>query len=254
MECSGNTRMAHFGLLSSADWEGVPLAEILESTKAQVTGARVLISGFDQYEEESMTSVAGASWIFTQEQLHSSNAFLATGMNGQPLTTDHGAPIRLFIPGWYGCTCIKWVNQIDFVSDDAPATSQMREYASRTLQTGVPALARDYQPATMCATAMPVRIEKWRVGGKIRYRVLGIRWGGSGFSTGIEIKFDEQEEFVPVQSIEPPSGDNWSFWSHDWIPSRTGEFTIRLRFKDEKASAKKLDSGYYDRSMKIDQV
>src|SRR5580704_1469282 len=140
MECSGNTRMAHFGLLSSADWEGVPLAEILESTKTQVTGARVLISGFDQYEEESMTSVAGASWIFTQEQLHSSNAFLATGMNGQPLTTDHGAPIRLFIPGWYGCTCIKWVNQIDFVSDDAPATSQMREYASRTLQTGVPAL------------------------------------------------------------------------------------------------------------------
>src|SRR5689334_21137868 len=112
--------------------------------------------------------------MFSREQIFSAQAFLATAMNGHSLTKDHGAPVRQIVPGWYGCVSIKWVNQIDLVSRDAPATSQMREYAGRTLQNGVPPLARDYQPATMGAAALPIRIEKWRTGEKFRYHVVGI--------------------------------------------------------------------------------
>ena len=159
MECSGNTRSAHFGMMSVVAWDGVPLQEVLRTAKPQKLGVRILVSGFDRYQEESMTSEAGASWIFTPDQLSLSKAFLATKMNGEPLRVDHGAPIRLVIPGWYGCVCIKWVNQIDFVSDDAPATSQMREYAGRTMQQGVPSLARDYQPAVVEIAAIPTRVD-----------------------------------------------------------------------------------------------
>ena len=58
MECSGNTRSAHFGMMSVAAWDGVPLQEILQTAKPQKFGVRVLVSGFDRYQEESMTSEA----------------------------------------------------------------------------------------------------------------------------------------------------------------------------------------------------
>jgi DMSO/TMAO reductase YedYZ molybdopterin-dependent catalytic subunit len=254
MECSGNTRSAHFGMMSIAAWDGVPLQEILQMAKPQRFGVRVLVSGFDRYQEESMTSEAGASWIFSPDQLFSSKAFLATKMNSQPLRPDHGAPVRLVVPGWYGCVCAKWVNQIDFVSDDAPATSQMQEYAGRTMQTGVPSLARDYQPAIVDIAAMPTRIEKWLVGGKVRYYVTGIQWGSLAPSQGMEVRFDPAEKSVPVEIIPPSHGKNWCFWSYPWNPPRVGRFTIRLRVNAGNIAARKLNSGYYDRSVDIAEI
>ena len=254
MECSGNTRTAHFGMMSVAAWDGVPLQEILETAKPRKTGARVLVSGFDRYREESMTSEPGASWIFRPDELFSPKAFLATKMNGQPLRADHGAPVRLMVPGWYGCVCVKWVNRIEFVSDDVPATSQMQEYAGRTMQAGIPSLARDYRPAVVDVAAMPTRVEKWLVGGKIRYHVMGLQWGGLVLSQAIEIRFDSSERFVPVEKIPPSPGSNWCFWSYAWSPPRTGRFTIRLRLKAVNVNARRLNSGYYDRSVDIADI
>jgi DMSO/TMAO reductase YedYZ molybdopterin-dependent catalytic subunit len=254
MECSGNTRSARFGMMSVAAWDGVPLQEILQMGNPRRLGPRVLMSGFDRYQEESMTSEPGAAWIFSPDQLFSSKAFLATRMNGQPLRSDHGAPVRLVVPGWYGCVCVKWVNQIDFVSDDAPATSQMQEYAGRTMQIGIPSLARDYQPAIVDIAAMPTRIEKRRVGGKIRYYVTGIQWGGSAPAQGMEIRFDPGEKSEPVQIVPSSGGKNWCFWSYQWSPPAIGKFTIRLRLNAKNIAARKLNSGYYDRSVEIAEI
>jgi DMSO/TMAO reductase YedYZ molybdopterin-dependent catalytic subunit len=258
MECSGNTRSAHFGMMSIAAWDGVPLQEILQMAKPRRSGVRVLVSGFDRYQEESMTSEAGAGWIFSPDQLFSSKAFLATKMNGQPLRADHGAPVRLVVPGWYGCVCVKWVDQIDFVSDDVPATSQMQEYAGRTMQMGFPSLARDYRPAIVDIAAMPTRIEKWLVDGKIRYYVTGIQWGGLAPAQGMEVRFDPEEKpgekAVPVEIIPTSHARNWCFWSYLWNPPGSGKFTVRLRLHAENIAARKLNSGYYDRSVDIAEI
>ena len=254
MECSGNTRSARFGMMSVAAWDGVPLQEILETAKPHGAGLRILVSGFDQYQEESMTSEPGASWIFTPDELVSSKAFLATKMNGQSLGADHGAPVRLVVPGWYGCVCIKWVNQIEFVPDDAPATSQMQEYAGRTMQTGKPSLAREYRPALVDFAALSTRIEKWRAGGKIRYHVMGLQWGSSAPVATMEIGFDLADRFAPVRDISSSPGSNWCFWSYDWSPPRSGKFTICLRLNGANGAARKLNSGYYDRSVEITEI
>jgi DMSO/TMAO reductase YedYZ molybdopterin-dependent catalytic subunit len=101
-----------FQLMSAAGWSGVPLVELLERVRFKPQSTPVLVSGFDTYPTKSMSSQPGASWIFSWDDLKRARAFLATEMNGQPLTKDHGAPIRLIVPGWYGCACIKWVNEI----------------------------------------------------------------------------------------------------------------------------------------------
>ena len=253
MECSGNARTTRFGLISVADWAGTPISAILE-TKVKPRTDCVIISGFDQYPNNSVTSVPGADWMFTLEQLKAARAFLATEMNGQALSRDHGAPVRLVVPGWYGCTCIKWVNAVTFANENAAATSQMREFAARTHQQGIPKLAREYRPATIDQAAMPIRIEKWIAGGRIKYRVIGILWGGSRLVKTLEIRFNPEEEYVRVDEFSQTANDPWSFWSHAWTPSAAGTYMIRLRVADPVVQANRLDSGYYVRSVEVKEI
>jgi DMSO/TMAO reductase YedYZ molybdopterin-dependent catalytic subunit len=253
MECSGNARSTRFGLLSVADWIGVPISDLLAARIKSRTD-RVMVSGFDQYPMKSATSIPGADWIFTLEELKSTKAFLAMEMNGRPLTKDHGAPVRLIVPGWYGCTCIKWVNAITFIDDDAEATSQMQEFAARTHQQGVPKLAKDYRPAAIDQAAMPIRVEKWLVNGRIKYRVIGILWGGSRPIKVLEIRFNPDKDYVPVDKFSQTTNDPWSFWSHAWTPKTTGTYMIRLRVTDPVIETKRLDSGYYVRSVEVTEV
>ncbi len=189
LECSGNVDQSNYGLMSTADWDGVPLERVLERARPADAAHRVLVSGVDHEASAARTSVPGASWTFARADL--GRALLATRMNGAPLPADHGAPVRLIVPGWYGCACIKWVDRIEIVADAAPATTQMREFAARThqpfdsrdvassLRAGRPLLAREFEPAVIDTAAMPVRVEKWAGGGRVFYRVVGIIWGGS---------------------------------------------------------------------------
>jgi DMSO/TMAO reductase YedYZ molybdopterin-dependent catalytic subunit len=254
MECSGNGRFAHFGMLSVADWAGTPVSAILESARLETAAGRVLISGFDRYPIASSTSIPGASWIFTVDQLNSSKAFFATEMNGASLTKDHGAPVRLVVPGWYGCTCIKWVNEISLLDEDAAATSQMKEFAARTMQQGLPELARDYRPAAIEQAAMPIRVEKWVVDGKIKYHVNGIAWGGTRPVSALEIRFSAEEDFVPVDDFMQTTNDPWSFWTHAWTSKQPGIYSIQLRVKDRSVPSRRLDAGYYVRSVEITEI
>jgi DMSO/TMAO reductase YedYZ molybdopterin-dependent catalytic subunit len=252
MECSGNTRTASFGLLSSADWVGIRLLDAIDQFETPAGATRLLVSGFDQYSQPSSRSTPGASWIFSFDELERSGAFLATELNGAPLPADHGAPVRLVVPGWYGCTCIKWVNELRFVGEDEPATSQMREFASRTHQSGTPALARDYQPAEIDLAAMPVRVEKWLVSGAIRYRVVGIQWGGAARTDQLEIRFGDAA-WQPICMTNVPQTP-WALWEHPWQPAATGVYAITLRTTDPALRTRRLDSGYYLREVTIDQI
>lgn len=254
MECAGNVRSVHFGLMSAADWSGVPISYLLEDTRASGQLSRVVISGFDKYAAKSASSVPGASWVFTPEELKSAGAFLATEMNGAPLTKDHGAPVRLVVPGWYGCACIKWVNEMTFTSDLAAATSQMEEYAFRTMQSGVPRLARDYKPAIVETAAMPIRVEKWAVDGKIRYRVIGILWGGSRRMTELQIRFNPDEDYTSVDEVLPEGIKTWRFWTHAWTPKKADTYLIRLRVNNPGVLTRRLDSGYYMRSVEVREI
>ena len=156
----------------------------------------MVIGGFNDRQAGLVPASLGASWIFTFDQLANAGAFLATRMNGAPLPLDHGFPVRLIAPGWYGCANAKWVDAITFVDDDAVATRQMREFAGRTHQQDTPSLARDFAPATMDLAAMPVRVEKRRI----------------------------------------------------------GAYAIRLETDDPSIRTRRLDRGYYTRTVEIDEV
>lgn len=175
-------------------------------------------------------------------------------MNGLPLPKDHGYPVRLVVPGWYGNTCIKWVNRIVLVDNSAPATGHMKEYASRTHQRAMHKLAKDFEPANMDLAAMPVRVEQWRVNGKIVYRLIGILWGGDKKTDALNIRFKPDMSFVPVEDYDHKTNATWTIWSHIWNPKARGRYQIRLKIKDPTIPTRRLDNGHYVRSVEIKEI
>ena len=265
LECSGNSDQSNYGLISTADWEGAPLAAVLDRIRPSAASWRVLVSGVDDEGSRPVTSVPGASWIFSRDDL--ARATLAMGMNRAPLPRDHGAPVRLIVPGWYGCACIKWVDRLDLVADDTPATTQMREFAARTHQpfdalaiersftAGQPLMARDFTPATIDTAAMPVRAEKWAIDGRIVYRIAGIVWGGSTPTNALQIRFRSGMPWVPVDDCPLPASTlTWSVWTHTWRPEARGRYQIVLRVNDPSIRTRRLDIFFYVREVEIDEV
>lgn len=254
IECAGNADPDNYGLISVADWEGIPLRAVLERLRPTTPSHRVLVSGFDienTPQQTSRTSLPGASWIFTRDDLR--EALLATRMNGAALPREHGAPVRLIVPGWYGCACIKWVNRIDLVADDVPPTTQMWEFANRTHQIGPPALARGYTPAVIDTAALPVRVEQWDVAGKTEYRVIGILWGGEKPTNALAIRFKTSAPWVPVEHCPmPQTTRSWTLWTHTWRPTDPGRYEIVLKVTDPAIRTRRLDLFYYVREIVIE--
>jgi|HubBroStandDraft_6_1064221.scaffolds.fasta_scaffold10713_2 DMSO/TMAO reductase YedYZ molybdopterin-dependent catalytic subunit len=271
LECSGNHRALRFGLLSVADWEGISIGKVLDLAEPTTKATSVLINGFDDdsnlpdngppYRDHSMPT---CSWIFTREQLDQTGAFLATRMNGQPLPKDQGAPVRLVVPGWYGCTEVKWINKIQLVDNNEPATLQMLEFSDRTgqqthedptistsHQVG-PKLARDYLPASIDQAALPVRVEQWTLGEKLVYRVVGITWGGGPNRTEkLKIRFRlvdgrrraRDTPYEPVLFCKASTSiSSYGIWVHRWEPTKPGHYLIDVRLNAPGLRSRRMES------------
>ena len=255
MECAGNNNPANFGLMSAASWAGIPLERVIEQAQPLPLATRVLVAGVDAPPGRARSSLPGASWIFSLGEIERWRPFLATEMNGAPLASVHGAPLRLLVPRWYGCASIKWVTEIELVDDAAPSTPHMREFARRTFQDGIPERASDFKPASIDLAAMPVRVEKWLLDGSIRYRVVGILWGGERITDALQIGFGPDDEYLPLPVCpEPTTNDTWNLWSYSWRPRAPGRYPIVLRAGDPAIVTRRLDLYYYVRVVWVDEV
>jgi DMSO/TMAO reductase YedYZ molybdopterin-dependent catalytic subunit len=261
-ECSSNAREVHFGLVSVGDWAGIPVKEIIKRARPTAKAHSVLFNGFDDDSRLPNTpppyktnSWPTCSWVFSIDQLLQANAFLATQLNGAPLPKDQGAPLRLVVPGWYGCVGAKWVNQIQFVDDKQPATLQMLEFASRTMQKlrmdettpeppgRGPELAREYRPAIIEQVAVPVRVEAWKLNGTVTYRVVGLTWGGPVRTEKLEIRFihGNAPAFEPIQFCQTKTScPAYGIWCHHFQPKRPGAYWIEMRVADRKIRSRKM--------------
>lgn len=255
IECAGNTDPQNFGLMSVTEWDGVPLADVVARFGVTAGATGVMVKGVDDESPSSRRSTPGASWVLPLDHLDRVGAFLAVRMNGEVLPPDHGAPVRLVAPGWYGCAWIKWVNEIRLVGADEPATSQMREFAGRTHQDGVPEFAKDYQLPAIDLAATPIRIEKRRLDGRLTYRVVGIVWGGERTTDKLLIRFSARDAPKSFALCPAPTTHRmWSLWEYAWQPTEPGVYDIVLKVADPTIRTRRLDLFFYVRRVRIEEI
>jgi DMSO/TMAO reductase YedYZ molybdopterin-dependent catalytic subunit len=257
--------------MSVCEWDGVPLSDVLGRVRRTTDATSVVVAGMDSEGGRSSDSTPGASWVFPLASLERLAPFLAVRMNGEPLPLDHGFPVRLVVPGWYGCTWIKWVNEIRIADPGEPATSQMK-VAGRTHQTARHDLARDYTPADIQVAATPIRVEKrvsrtvganesrtanreLQTAGRVEYRIVGIVWGGEKPVDRLAIRFTAKDPWIPFSICPAPtSAKTWSVWEYRWKPSTPGVYDISMSVPDRSMPQRRLDAGYYMRQVKIEEI
>src|SRR5262245_2993301 len=138
MECAGNGRallpdprpVSQPWLneaLGTAAWAGTQLAPLLEEATPRDGAVEVVFTGLDRGVEGGQEQDYARS--LTMEEAVAPAVLLAYGMNGGPLLPQHGFPLRLVVPGWYGMTSVKWLTRITVV--DRPFEGYQQAHAYR---------------------------------------------------------------------------------------------------------------------------
>ena len=94
-------------LIGTAEWQGIPLRDLLAQAGVQDGTVDLKLSCTDQYEDS-----------ITLERALDPDTLVVVGMNGEPLPPDHGYPARLIVPGIYGMKNVKWLERIELVAED----------------------------------------------------------------------------------------------------------------------------------------
>ena len=171
-------------------------------------------------------------------------------MNGEPLTPDHGAPVRLVVPGWYGCSWIKWVNEIRLVGADEPIdVADDRVLAAHASARRSRSCALDYEPPAIDLAATPIRVEKRRVNGRLEYRIVGIVWGGDRPVDRLMIRFraGEHADAVHASARRRARTAPGRCGSTAGARPAPGVYSIALTAADPAIRTRRLDVSFYVR-------
>ncbi|MDB4614140.1 molybdopterin-dependent oxidoreductase [bacterium] len=135
LTCAGNRRNEHSkvkkvggvpwmaGAIGNATWGGSALSDILKKAGVLENGKHVWFEGLDEIEKGGGIIPFGGSIPIEKAMADlesgSPGALLTTMMNGEALTPDHGAPLRMVVPGYVGARSVKWLGKI--VVSDRPS-------------------------------------------------------------------------------------------------------------------------------------
>ena len=139
LECAGNGRTGLsprpvgqpwvLEAVGTAEWTGTPLRGVLEEAGIAGGAIEVLFGGLDRGTEDGETVRYERS--LSLADAHRDEVLLVYAMNGQPLLPQHGAPLRLVVPGWYGMASVKWLDRITLIDYEFGGHHQRANYCLR---------------------------------------------------------------------------------------------------------------------------
>ncbi len=262
LECSGNTGGAPFaiGLVGNAAWAGASVREVLKRARPLDNGIEVVFWGADKGRVtiRDNTGITGAGLegsttpdgeggldLTVTEQFArsmslddamSSDNLLCYEMNGSPLPADHGAPVRLIAPDWYGVANVKWLTRIEIIDTRFQGRFMARDYVSirETPRNGETVWTFTSVTHERLKSA-PAKVT--RLGD--RYTVTGAAWGAP--IAKVEAQVDDgpwrPTKLLRNQSPDRTANHNddaaWSLWTLDWGTPPAGEHAIRSRAYDK---------------------
>jgi DMSO/TMAO reductase YedYZ molybdopterin-dependent catalytic subunit len=183
--------------LDTAVWTGTPIKPLLEEVDPGGTCGCAMLRAEDDYFVQ-----------FPLEALE--NAFLAWGMNGQPLPTSHGHPVRVLVPGHWGETNVKWLTEIELLDEELNGYWEQRGWHGTGPVNTVAKLWDD------------TRLEDGRI------EIAGHAYAGTRGVERVEVSTDGGDTWMDADLSQPlAANDVWRQWRHVYQPEGPHEVVVR---------------------------
>lgn len=241
MECAGNGRALMsprasgqpwlLGAVGNAVWTGTPLRGVLDDAGVQPDAVEVVFTGTDLGMEDGAIEPYGRS--LEVGELGTDEILLVWGMNDAPLLPQHGAPLRLLVPGWYGMASVKWLTSITAVDKPFQGHHQVREYRLRQEpeEPGVP-LGRMRVRSLMTPPGVPDYPDRRRYLDTGSHLVRGRAWSGEARIETVELSTNSGASWEPASLGEQTDPRCWREWGWSWRVREPGEYTLICRATD----------------------
>jgi DMSO/TMAO reductase YedYZ molybdopterin-dependent catalytic subunit len=241
MECAGNGRarmepraLSQPWLLEAVGtgrWRGVALAELLTEAGPLDDGVHVVFTGLDGGVEGGVEQRYARA--LTLEDALAGDAVLAYELNGAPLPPQHGFPLRLVVPGWYGMTNVKWLARIEVVDRPFDGYQQASGYRLRASEDdeGIP-VTRMLPRSLLIPPGEPDFLTRERFLPAGPVLLEGRAWSGQGAVTGVDVSADGGSSWRPAALEAATSSWAWRRWTLAWNAS-PGEHVLRCRARDD---------------------
>jgi hypothetical protein len=161
------------------------------------------------------------------EEAMAPNNILCWGMNGVDLPPEHGAPVRLIAPGWYGIANIKWLQRIEILDRPYEGRFMAREYRTiRNEERDGQVLARITSVGHVNLKSAPAKVT--RLGDD--HRIIAVGWGGP--VAQVEVRIDDGDWQPATLEAGGDTENTWTIWSLDWGQPPDGEHRVTTRAID----------------------
>ncbi|MEU6004333.1 sulfite oxidase [Streptomyces sp. NPDC047197] len=251
MECAGNGRARLsprpvsqpwlVEAVGTADWTGVPLRTVLAEAGVEDSAIEAVFTGADHGVERGVEQDYRRSLPLPV----GGDVLLAYAMNGGPLPPQHGYPLRLVVPGWYGMAHVKWLRDVELV--DAPFTGFQQTVAYRIRQSpdepGEP-VTRIAPRALLIPPGFPDFMSRVRIVRPGPVELEGRAWSGYGPVARVEVSADDGRSWTDAE-VAPrgPHRWGWQAWHTTWSAA-AGRHILTVRASDADGHTQPLEQSW----------
>ena len=247
LECAGNgrgqlsPRYASVPWLeegvSTAEWTGVPLALLLARAGLRSDAKDIVFRGADRGFDGGVEHEFARS--LQPDLARREEVLLAYAMNGEALPPQHGAPLLLVVPGWYGMASVKWLYAIEALERKFDGLQQASGYHWRraTGEKGEPCTLMRVN-SLMVPPGIPDFFTRRRTAAAGTVEIAGRAWSGAGHIARVELAVDGAWRDAVVERRQCEHA--WQAWHAAW-EARPGEHELACRATDSTGERQPLE-------------
>ena len=240
LECAGNGRAALSprpvsqpwlaGAVGTADWTGIPLRQLLEDAEPGPDAHSVVFTGLDHGLERGVEQDYERG--LTLEQALADDVLVAFEMNGAPLPPQHGYPVRLVVPGWYGMAHVKWLSRVSVIDHEYDGYQNAVAYRTRQQPDDAgEAVTRINPRALLVPPGFPEFMTRERVLRTGVVELEGRAWSGWAPVEQVDVSTDDGATWQPAELTPSEHPWAWRRFTTTWTAT-PGRHVLRARAAD----------------------
>ncbi|MGW1890560.1 sulfite oxidase [Streptomyces sp. NPDC002004] len=253
LECAGNGRARLTprpvsqpwltGAVGTADWTGVELRALLDAAGVEPDAVEAVFTGADHGVERGVEQDYRRSLPLAAALDPARRVLVAYAMNGGPLPPQHGYPLRLVVPGWYGMAQVKWLREITLT--DVPFTGYQQHvsyrYQQRRGDPGEP-VTRIEPRALLVPPGFPDFMSRVRVVRPGPVDLAGRAWSGYAPVVRVEVSTDDGGTWHDAELAAPDAQHPWAWraWHTVWSAA-PGHHVLGARATDADGRTQPLE-------------